>query len=230
MDSAHSLINDLFAVWQLVPNENFINYIMNSLHVAHNPFVLNFSCASRTGSLSFAKFQAKLLSFVHLQHAQQEVQPNNSMAFMSNKSPSSSFPKKHHPPLCTNYSQKPNYHASPGPRGSTPQPMSTTPLSRPPCQICGKTSHQAPDCFHHMDYAYQGRHPPAQLVAMAAHTTNQPNDDSPCLVDNAANLHFTLALEKLQFTKPYAGSGAIVVRNSSGLQIMNIGSLFFSNS
>jgi hypothetical protein len=194
MDSTQSLINDLFAVGQPVPDQDFINYIMNSLYVAHNPFVLNFSCASHTGSLSFAKFQAKLLSFEHLQHAQQEVQPNNSMAFMSNKSPSSFFPKRHHPPLCTNYSQKPNYHAFPGPRGSTPQPTSTTLLSHPPCQICGKTSHQAPDCFHHIDYAYQGRHPPAQLAAMAAHTTNQPDDDSPWLIGNAANLHLTLAL------------------------------------
>jgi hypothetical protein len=42
---------------------------------------------------------------------------------------------------------------------------------RVPCQICGKTSHQALDCFHRMDYAYQGRHPPSQLAAMAAHNT-----------------------------------------------------------
>jgi hypothetical protein len=70
-------------------------------------------------------------------------------------------------------------------------------------------------------------HPPAQLVVMAAHTTNQPDDDSPWLIDNAANLHLTPALEKLQVTRPYVGSGAIVMGNGSGLQIMNIGSLSF---
>uniref|UniRef100_A0A2N9J182 Integrase catalytic domain-containing protein n=1 Tax=Fagus sylvatica TaxID=28930 RepID=A0A2N9J182_FAGSY len=35
--------------------------------------------------------------------------------------------------------------------------------SRPQCQICGKLGHQALDCYHRMDFAYQGRHPPAKL-------------------------------------------------------------------
>jgi len=41
-----------------------------------------------------------------------------------------------------------------------------------PCQICGKTSHQALDCFHMMDYSYQGRHSPNQLAAMVAQTNH----------------------------------------------------------
>jgi hypothetical protein len=44
--------------------------------------------------------------------------------------------------------------------------------NRTSCQICGKTSHQALDCFHMMDYSYHGRHPPTQLVAMVAQTNN----------------------------------------------------------
>uniref|UniRef100_A0A2N9FT93 Integrase catalytic domain-containing protein n=1 Tax=Fagus sylvatica TaxID=28930 RepID=A0A2N9FT93_FAGSY len=40
--------------------------------------------------------------------------------------------------------------------------------SRPQCQICGKLGHQALDCYHRMDFAYQGRHPPAKLAAMAS--------------------------------------------------------------
>ena len=35
------------------------------------------------------------------------------------------------------------------------------------CQICGKLGHLAMDCYHRMDYAYQGKHPPAKLAAMA---------------------------------------------------------------
>jgi hypothetical protein len=42
--------------------------------------------------------------------------------------------------------------------------------SRPTCQICGKLSHSALDCFHRMDHSYQGRHPLAQLAAMIAQT------------------------------------------------------------
>ncbi|XP_059448148.1 uncharacterized protein LOC132179437 [Corylus avellana] len=101
-------------------------------------------------------------------------------------------------------------------RGPTSQATPTTPQSRPPCQICGKTSHMALDCFHRMDYAYQGRHPPAQLAAMAAHATTHPDDDSPWFADSAANLHLTPALEKLKLTEPYDGSDSIAVGNGSG--------------
>ena len=37
---------------------------------------------------------------------------------------------------------------------------------RPTCQICGKAGHIAIDCYHRMDYAYQGKHPPTKLAAM----------------------------------------------------------------
>ena len=42
-----------------------------------------------------------------------------------------------------------------------------------PCQIYGKTSHQALDCLHRMDYSYQRRHPSTQLVVMVAQTNTQ---------------------------------------------------------
>lgn len=44
--------------------------------------------------------------------------------------------------------------------------------TRPPCQICGKPNHQALNCYHRMDYSYQGRHLPSQLAAMVAHTNS----------------------------------------------------------
>ena len=45
---------------------------------------------------------------------------------------------------------------------------SSTPRSdRPSCQIYGKLGHTAIDCYHRMDYAYQGKHPPTKLAAMA---------------------------------------------------------------
>ena len=46
-------------------------------------------------------------------------------------------------------------------------------------QIFGKVGHLALDCYHRMDYSYQGRHPLAKLVALASgnnlhSTSNQP--------------------------------------------------------
>ena len=57
--------------------------------------------------------------------------------------------------------------------------------NRPICQICGKLGHLAVDYYHRMDYAYQGKHPPANFVAMA--TTS-----------NAASLKINLGLLTVQ--------------------------------
>ena len=38
----------------------------------------------------------------------------------------------------------------------------------PYCQICGKVGHLALDCYHRMDYNYQGCHPPAKLATLAS--------------------------------------------------------------
>jgi len=38
---------------------------------------------------------------------------------------------------------------------------------RPICQICGKAGHLVIDCYHKMDCAYQGKHPPTKLAPMA---------------------------------------------------------------
>ena len=39
-------------------------------------------------------------------------------------------------------------------------------------QICSKVGHLAVDCYHRMDHAYQGCHPPQRLAA------HQPNHDN----------------------------------------------------
>lgn len=46
--------------------------------------------------------------------------------------------------------------------------------SRPSCQICSRSGHSALDCYHRIDYSYQGRHPPSQLAIMAASFTPLP--------------------------------------------------------
>lgn len=37
--------------------------------------------------------------------------------------------------------------------------------NRPQCQICGKNGHIALDCYHLMNFAYQGKHAPAKLAS-----------------------------------------------------------------
>jgi hypothetical protein len=93
--------------------------------------------------------------------------------------------------------------------------------SRPPCQICGKTSHQALDCFHRMDYAFQGRRPPSQLQAMVAHSAY---GDQEWYADSAANAHITHDLDNLTLQQPLQTSDVVVVGNGSTLAIANYGS------
>ena len=39
---------------------------------------------------------------------------------------------------------------------------------RPTCQICWKQGHYAIDCYHRMDFVYQGKNAPTKLAAMAS--------------------------------------------------------------
>jgi len=69
--------------------------------------------------------------------------------------------------------------------------------NRAPCQICGKSSHQALDCFHRMNYSYQGRHPPPQLASMTAQTNALYDEEQEWLANSGANAHITNNLENL---------------------------------
>ena len=65
---------------------------------------------------------------------------------------------------------------------------------RPICQICGKVGHLAVDCYHRMDYAYQGKHPPAKLAAMATAFNASFTQDQPWLADSGATDHVIASL------------------------------------
>jgi hypothetical protein len=62
--------------------------------------------------------------------------------------------------------------------GQNPNSFNKPEHNRPTCQICGKIGHYAIDCYHRMDFAYQGKNPPTKLAAMA----------------NASNLNITQAI------------------------------------
>jgi hypothetical protein len=134
-------------------------------------------------------------------------------------------------PPATNYNHKAKNSGKRwnGPKNTSStkyQPTSYSLPAKPPCQICGKLSHQALDCFHRMDHAFQGRHPPAQLSAMVA-TSNQAAENGPWYADSAANQHITANLENLSLQQPYSGSDDVAVGNGTGLSIQNTGSMSF---
>jgi hypothetical protein len=102
-----------------------------------------------------------------------------------------------------------------------PHNFNSAPCS--PCQICGKLSHRALDCFHQMDYSFQGRHPPAQLAAMVAQTYTIPEYDL-WYADSGANNHITNDIANLSLHESYGGDDSVAIGNGSGLPIYNTGS------
>ena len=77
----------------------------------------------------------------------------------------------------------------------------------PQCQICGKMDHTGIDCYHKMDFAFQGKNPPTKLAAMAiaSNTTIIGNLD-PWLTDSRASDHITANLNNLTSQSQYKGS------------------------
>ena len=64
------------------------------------------------------------------------------------------------------------------------------------CQICGKNGHSALDCYHRMDFIYQGRHPPAKLASMVANAA-QVQASNAWLTDTGCSDHVTPNLSQL---------------------------------
>jgi len=121
-------------------------------------------------------------------------------------------------PSHNNIGRSPNSGILPTPQGNL---FSNN--TRVPCQICGKSSHLAIDCYHRMDYAYQGKNPPAQLAAMVAHT-NAAYEEPQWLADSGANAHITSDLENLHIQQPFQHNDEVAVGNGTGLTIESTGS------
>ena len=70
---------------------------------------------------------------------------------------------------------------------------------RPICQICNKLGHTTIDCYHRMDYAYQGKHPPTKLTAMATASNASLAQEQPWLANNVVTDHVIANLNQLNF-------------------------------
>jgi hypothetical protein len=101
--------------------------------------------------------------------------------------------------------------------------------ARPACQICGKNNHSALDCYHRMDYSYQGRHPPDQLAAMVAQL-NEEFGAEKWLADSGANAHITPDAANIHEPQPYEGPDMVGVGNGTGLNIKKFGSSIVQSS
>uniref|UniRef100_A0A2N9J9Y4 Integrase catalytic domain-containing protein n=1 Tax=Fagus sylvatica TaxID=28930 RepID=A0A2N9J9Y4_FAGSY len=239
---AKSWADQLAAVGKPVDEEDLISFIISGLNPSFNVFITTFNLTTRESPLPYADFESELLNHESLLanqisntttesptfalYSNKPPNQNNKPRFSSHSKPNGPPRYNRPPPISRNHSppfshQKPSTNVQ---KYKPPPPPFNS--SRPPCQICGKLSHQALDCYHRMDYSYQGRHPPTQLAAMVAHTNSQfPEDEQPWYADSGANQHITADLENLNISQePYQGNADVAVGNGSTLQIANTGS------
>lgn len=66
----------------------------------------------------------------------------------------------------------------------SPNQSNNTRSKRPTCQICGKLGHLAIDCYHKMDYAYQGKHLPTKLIVVATTSNACLAQEQPWLANS----------------------------------------------
>ena len=237
LEKAKLVSDELAAVGKPLEDDDLMSYIVSGLNPSFNPFITSLSFATRDKNVSFEDFQAELLSYELLLENQNTAIPpeTNNFAFFTPKSNQQQYnrkPKNPSKPYSRpSFSQNPRPRYSPQPSGlpSSPQPNQkqhsfSTPKS--PCQICGKLSHKALDCFHRMDYAYQGRHPPTQLAAMVAHS-NAEQEEETWFADSGANQHITANLEHLTLQQPYIGQENVAIGNGQGLSIAHTGTTIF---
>ena len=75
-----------------------------------------------------------------------------------------------------------------------------------------------------MNFAYQGKHPPTKLAAMAS-TSNAAitSNQDPWLADSGTSNHLTANLNNLSIQSQYKGPKQITVGNEQTLPINHIG-------
>jgi hypothetical protein len=224
--TAKSLADQLAAIGKGVDDEDLISYVIGGLNPSYHTFVTTFSYGNRDIAVPFEDFQTELLNYEQLLEVHQKpLQPDGGQfAFHLNRQKNQHPSKKYRAPQYGRHLPRQSHHhpfsagSQPSQQQSSISPKhpahfqygksSSPPTShnRPPCQICWKISHQALDCYHRMDFAFQGRHPPAQLAAMAAYTPAPPEVEQPWYLDSGANHHVTSELEKLSLQQqPYQG-------------------------
>ena len=79
-----------------------------------------------------------------------------------------------------------------------------------------------------MDYAYQGKYPPAKLAAMATASNAGFTQDQPWLADSAATDHVTTSLNQLNLS--YTTQDHITIGNGQTLPITHIGTALIPSS
>uniref|UniRef100_A0A2N9GTY6 Uncharacterized protein n=1 Tax=Fagus sylvatica TaxID=28930 RepID=A0A2N9GTY6_FAGSY len=156
-------VKDKFSIVGVqIDDEEMLHMVLKGLPKEYSSF--NSAIRTRDDSLTFEKLSVLLQTEEISINESSEI---NSTLAISQGSPSQGAQSAFH-------GQNSNAFNKPG-------------HNRPTCQICGKVGRYAINCYHRMDFAYQGKNPPTKLAAMA----------------NASNLNITQGTGYPPTTKGY---------------------------
>jgi hypothetical protein len=231
LDEVKTLADELTAVGKPIDDSDLILYVLNGLNSSFHSFVTTYMLLSKEKSMSFSDFHAELLNHDLMQqfHSQSLHHEAGSYALYSHK-PAAKIGSRHS-------SNKSRFSGASKGSGSAssqfrqplphlPRPSSSAPSdsrSRSPCQICKREGHQALDCFNHMNYSFQGRHPPTDLAAMVAEANTTYLNQHQWYADSGANIYVTSDIANLATSHPYEGDASLGVGNGTGLHISHTG-------
>lgn len=208
--------DSLTVVCSPVDDEDIIIYTLNGLPPEYGPFKTSIRTRSAPILLEelHVLLQCEELNLEAIQTVPYDTLPTAMAASKegqkyNNRGSQSNFRGRGRGP-------KPNYKG----RGSPTQHSNTKPC----CQICNRTGHTALDCYHRMDYSFQGRHPPSQLAEMAA--SFHQNNDPQWYADSGATNHITNDMNNLSLQSGYQGKDQVTMGNGQGLTISHTGASF----
>uniref|UniRef100_A0A2N9G595 Integrase catalytic domain-containing protein n=1 Tax=Fagus sylvatica TaxID=28930 RepID=A0A2N9G595_FAGSY len=201
-------------------NEELLHMILKGLPKEFAPFAS--AIRTRDDSISFEKLSVLLQTEEQSMAVASESFSNSALAmFVSNgHKPNNGFNSG--PRL--QQSTRLSYHNPSNPISQpSSQPGSYGKSERPTCQICWKIGHYAVDCYHRMDFAYQGKNPPTKLAAMAsASNLHYTQSSETWLTDSGASDHITANASTLNSQTPYQGTEQVTVGNGQNLPIQSI--------
>lgn len=201
----------LLAIGVILDDEELLHIAIKVLPKEYNAF--RFAICTRSIQLIFDELATMLNAKEEsLNEGLKIKDPTFAMVMSSNQRPNSSnnYNQSYNQPYNNSRGRNNNNSNREGRgRGSPSQPnqfsnqcnhfsrnqSSSSRFERPTCQICGKLSHLAIDCYHRMDYAYQGKHPPTKLAAMVTTSNACITQDQHWFIDNAATDHVIASLD-----------------------------------
>ncbi|KAA8538325.1 hypothetical protein F0562_027852 [Nyssa sinensis] len=180
----------LASVSVLIEDEDILIYVLNGLPQEYNAFKTSITTRSENITLeevyAMLKIEEQTIESVHKQNhtspfpgammasnyrptlsSNRGYSPFNSSSRgrrrgrLNNRGKMNSFGRFHLP----NFGQSNPLFSPKQPQQSNQRSNNSQPVV---CQICNKNGHSALDCYHRLDFSYQGKHPSPQLTAMSA--------------------------------------------------------------